>query len=236
MPSRILKESIHDSESVSKMTDIQFRLWVNLITYVDDYGRGDARPAIIKGKCFPILDRFTEAKIKNALRELAVLGSIVLYEVNGKPYLCFPSWGDHQNIRAKRPKYPGPNDENAKIQASANICMQMQADVPVIRNTESNTFSNANARERTSAHFTPPTLEQVKAYCDERINGIDPQHFIDYYERQGWKLSNGRAMKDWKAAIRTWETRERKNPAGSSQSQRQESSVDVLAQMVKEGL
>lgn len=55
--------------------------------------------------------------------------------------------------------------------------------------------------------FTPPTVDEIAEYCLERGNGIDAQHFVDYYARQGWKLSNGIAVKDWKACVRTWETR-----------------------------
>ena len=62
----------------------------------------------------------------------------------------------------------------------------------------------------TSRKFVPPTFEEVKAYCDERNNGIDPQHFIDYYQMRGWVLSNGKKMVDFRAAIRTWEQRNKK--------------------------
>ena len=59
--------------------------------------------------------------------------------------------------------------------------------------------------------FTPPTLEEVKAYCSERNNGIDPQTFIDYYESNGWMVGKGK-MKDWKATVRTWENRRKNDP------------------------
>lgn len=52
--------------------------------------------------------------------------------------------------------------------------------------------------------FTPPTLEEVAAYCNERGNNIDPQHFIDYYTSNGWLVGKNK-MKDWRAAVRTWE-------------------------------
>lgn len=55
-----------------------------------------------------------------------------------------------------------------------------------------------------STRFTPPTVEEVSAYCAERKNGIDAQRFIDYYETRGWMLGKTK-MKDWKAAVRTWE-------------------------------
>lgn len=53
--------------------------------------------------------------------------------------------------------------------------------------------------------FVEPTLEEVEAYCAERNNGIDARHFIDYNKARGWKLKGGLQMKDWKAAVRTWE-------------------------------
>lgn len=52
--------------------------------------------------------------------------------------------------------------------------------------------------------FTPPTIEEVKAYCLERNNAVDPHRFIDYYESKGWTVGKSK-MKDWKAAVRTWE-------------------------------
>ena len=62
--------------------------------------------------------------------------------------------------------------------------------------------------------FTPPSVEEVRAYCKERRNGIDAQHFIDYYESNGWMVGRNK-MKDWKAAVRTWE---RKNERNTKQS------------------
>jgi len=65
-------------------------------------------------------------------------------------------------------------------------------------------------KDSTRTRFVPPTLEEVAAYCKERNNGIDPQHFIDYQDSRGWILSNGKKMVDWKATIRTWEQRNKK--------------------------
>lgn len=62
-------------------------------------------------------------------------------------------------------------------------------------------------RKGESSRFAPPTLDDVTAYCTERGNGIDPQRFIDYYQSNGWKVGKN-PMKDWKAAVRNWETRD----------------------------
>lgn len=57
---------------------------------------------------------------------------------------------------------------------------------------------------RTAKRFTQPTLEEVRAYCRERNNNVDAERFIDYYTANGWKVGKN-PMKDWKAAVRTWE-------------------------------
>lgn len=60
--------------------------------------------------------------------------------------------------------------------------------------------------KKESRNFVPPSLSEVKAYCQERNNGINPQHFIDFYASKGWMIGKNK-MKDWKAAVRTWEQR-----------------------------
>lgn len=52
--------------------------------------------------------------------------------------------------------------------------------------------------------FAKPTLEEVQAYCAERGKGVDAQKWYDYYSANGWKVGKN-PMKDWKAAVRTWE-------------------------------
>lgn len=65
--------------------------------------------------------------------------------------------------------------------------------------------------ERPVARFVKPTVDEIRAYCEERNNGIDPQTFFDFYEGKGWKVGNT-GMKDWKACVRTWEARRRGEP------------------------
>lgn len=64
-----------------------------------------------------------------------------------------------------------------------------------------------NIEKKSRVVFKAPTVEEVAAYCRERKNGIDPSAFIDYYQQQKWKLSNGNPMSDWRAAVRNWEHR-----------------------------
>jgi len=67
----------------------------------------------------------------------------------------------------------------------------------------------AKENVKESKRFTPPSLEEVAGYCFDRNNGVDPQRFVDFYSSKGWKVGNS-PMKDWKAAVRTWERREDK--------------------------
>ena len=58
--------------------------------------------------------------------------------------------------------------------------------------------------------FVKPTLEEVRDYCTEKHYNVNPEHFIDYYESNGWKVGRN-SMKDWKAAVRNWARRDKEN-------------------------
>lgn len=70
--------------------------------------------------------------------------------------------------------------------------------------SESKTNTYSAAKPPRASRFTPPTLQEVSEYCLERGNGVDPQRFIDYYTSNGWRVGKN-PMRDWKAAVRTWE-------------------------------
>lgn len=67
---------------------------------------------------------------------------------------------------------------------------------------------NAADKPPQTVRFSPPTVEEVRAYCQERQNGIDAQTFVDFYASKGWMIGKNR-MKDWRAAVRTWEKGEK---------------------------
>ena len=73
-----------------------------------------------------------------------------------------------------------------------------------------------SVRGEKAKRFYPPTLDEVKQYCEERKNNIDPMAFIDFYSSKGWMIGKNR-MKDWKAAVRTWE-RKRKEKSQTESS------------------
>lgn len=70
--------------------------------------------------------------------------------------------------------------------------------------------------------FEKPSLQEVTEYCNQRGNDVNPQAFIDHYESNGWMVGKTH-MKDWKAAVRTWEHGQARRPA---QAQRKESVLE----------
>lgn len=82
---------------------------------------------------------------------------------------------------------------------------EADTDTDTVTDTVTDTEKDIKAdKPQSRTRFVKPTIEQVSDYCKERGNSVDPQRFIDYYESNGWKVGKN-AMKDWKAAIRTWE-------------------------------
>jgi len=66
-------------------------------------------------------------------------------------------------------------------------------------------------RGKTAKRFVPPTPDQVREYCQQRGNAVDPERFVDFYAAKGWMVGKNR-MKDWKAAVRTWERGSKAEP------------------------
>ena len=80
------------------------------------------------------------------------------------------------------------------------------------KDTKSKSEIENIGRKRPTRAFVPPTVEEVQAYCCEISASIDPSAFVDYYAAQGWVYGKaGKQMKDWKAAVRNWNRREKQN-------------------------
>ena len=84
--------------------------------------------------------------------------------------------------------------------------------------------------------FIPPTVEEVQDYCIERNNGIDAQAFVDFYESKGWVVGKAK-MKDWKAAVRTWENKRKNDNSYNSQQKNvnasRQSQLDYLLESIR---
>ena len=139
--------------------------------------------------------------------------------------ICIANWEKHQNAsklaemreynriaqqksRAKRKLLSAVNDSQENVNDSQDT--DIEEDKEKEEDKENNSVSQAKAR---ATRFTPPTLEEVKAYCLERQNNVDAQRFVDYYTSNGWLVGKNK-MKDWRAAVRTWE----RNNTSSSKS------------------
>ena len=94
---------------------------------------------------------------------------------------------------------------NAFSEKQNNPDTDTESDTDTVTDTESD---KEIKKKPSRAAFVKPTLEEIKAYCKERKNNVDPEAFMDFYTSKGWKVGS-QSMKDWKAAVRTWEKREK---------------------------
>lgn len=139
MPNRILKESICRSDEIDSLSWFEECLFYRLIVNCDDYGRFDGREKIINSICFPLKD-IRDSDLKKALDKLSAAGLVQRYVVQGRPVLQLVTWERHQQIRAKKSKYPAPDA----------TCMQMISDDfkcprnPIQSNPNQNPNQNQN--------------------------------------------------------------------------------------------
>ena len=186
MPNRILKESVCTSDTIDGLSWFEEVLFYRLIVNCDDFGRFDGRVAVIKNRLFPLKENLTLKTVSEAINRLASAGLVALYEFEGKPYLHLPTWNEHQNVRAKRSKYPSP--ENC-VNTSACICNHVQANVPVIQsNTKSNPNPNPNTESEPAPAYDPAVAAVMTAYLN-KINPSASQRSLDelsgYVEAMG---------------------------------------------------
>ena len=118
MPNRIIKESICTSENIDSLTAFEETFFIRLIVNCDDYGRMDARPKLLASKLYPLRD-VKPSQMETCLNSLAKNGLIILYTVDDHDYLQMATWNKHQQVRARKSKYPSPDE---------GICKQMISD------------------------------------------------------------------------------------------------------------
>lgn len=207
MPNRIIKESICTSDSLDCLSWFDEVLFYRLIVNCDDYGCFDGRMAVIKNRLFPLKENLTTKEVSDGIMRLVSAGLVVLYESNGKPYLFLPTWNDHQTVRAKKRKYPEPENICKQMYADESECNHVQANVPVI---QSNPIQSESVSERESKGKKFPTLDDVTAFAKERNSSVDPKRFFYYYNESGWKDAHGNPVRNWKQKFISWENHETK--------------------------
>lgn len=128
------------------------------------------------------------------------------------------NWNKYQNVdgldkireqtRLRVSKYR----DNKKITRQCNVTGNVTVtqgnaiDIDIDKDIERDKENNKNIVSQSDgrARFIPPTVDQVREYCLERNNSVDAETFVDFYTGKGWMVGKNK-MKDWKAAVRTWE-------------------------------
>lgn len=192
MPDRLLSERIRTSDQINDLSWFEECFFFRLITAVDDFGRYDARPQVLKAALFPLKDDLTTKTVSAALETLATMGLVGLYEVDGKPYLYLPTWAQHQRIRNKRSKYPNPPERTKLDSNLRTIDSNSPQNAARIQSNTIQSESNPNPIQGAGA---PAELAD---FVVENINEIPFNTFWEMYPRKEGKEY---AMKAFSAAM-----------------------------------
>lgn len=172
--------------------------FIGLWTQADREGRLEDNPKRLKAQIFP-WDNVDSEKL------LATLSPrfVTRYEAEGRRYVQVNTFTKHQR--------PHPREAASEIPAPTAKQVSREKVVPCREKDLTSKLDKGNGvmdTLDTGSRFRPPVFTEVQAYCQEKAIGIDPQRFIDHYEANGWRVGPNR-MKDWRAAVRTWEGRRR---------------------------
>ena len=178
--------------------------------------------------------------IKQALSMFKELGLIEVLE-NGAIYMLdiqnFIGKGsteaDRQRLYDRRISEERKQNKLTQLRNLEEICkkstpeieIELEKDIEIEKEIHSSAKSTTTKRKR----FEKPTLSQITQYCLERNNNVNAEQFYDYYESNGWKVGKN-SMKDWKAAVRTWEKNNYNKPAKSNK----QNAIDVVNKLMRE--
>lgn len=141
---------------------------------------------------------FSEQQVRTALKKLESTGEITLFSTNKFTIVTVENWGFYQGDEFD------DNQQSTNNQPTDN--QQITNNQPHLKNDK-----NDKNVKNVKKYNIPPALEDVRAYCEERGNMVDPETFMDFYESKGWYVGKNK-MKDWKAAVRTWERGRNRKP------------------------
>lgn len=146
----------------------------------------------------------TEKQARTALTLLEKLEIVTINRASKYSMVFFVNWSRYQHAQPAEGPAESPAEGPSKGQAGATL-----KEVKNINNPLDTTYLSPKGEAREKAkRFVPPTVEEVRAYCEERGNGIDAEAFHSFYASNGWKVGRN-AMRDWRAAVRTWERKRR---------------------------
>jgi len=131
--------------------------------------------------------------------------------------------GGNPNFKKGQPN-PYYRTTESVMEDNPNITEQITEDNPIVEqsNVEYSRVKkqkeNPKGEKKTASRFSAPTVDEVRAYAQEKGFSIDPEHFVDYYTSNGWRVGRN-PMKDWRATVRTWASRDRaQTPVQGAQS------------------
>ena len=130
-------------------------------------------------------------------------------------------WKIHNYLRADRYKETVYQEEKSLLKLKDNKAYTLNEKSLGIPNgyqmdTQDRLGEDRKGKYKREA-FKPPSLDDVRSYCKERGNKVDPEKFVNFYESKGWMVGKNK-MKDWKAAVRTWEKRDKSKTSGFNNS------------------
>lgn len=162
--------------------------------------------------------------IRLALSSFQKLGMIEIID----NVMFLPNWEKHQNAEAlqkireqgaARQRRFRENNNDRALHSVTPALLLRDSDADVTQQNKNKNKNQEREEERevdtkvgkptARKVFEAPTVDEVAAYCKERLNNIDAEYFCAYYEARGWELGKGKKMKDWKSAIITWEKRDK---------------------------
>lgn len=115
---------------------------------------------------------------------------------------------------------------NADVTQVKQLCnREIEKELEIEKEIELELDTKANKSPTKAKRFVKPTINEIQDYCIERKNNVNAEQFFDYYESNGWKVGKN-SMKDWKAAVRTWERSEYRKP--NSKKNSKEDAINVV--------
>lgn len=196
--SRMIKPEFWDDEKLATISRDARLTFIGLWTYADDYGVVKGNSLWLKNHIFSY-DETKLSQFEAWLKELEKIGCIAPFQADNEKFYYIKHFLKHQSINHPSKRiYPEPPQEITKT------LQEDSRNTPVILPFETETETKTETETETKGGFIPPELSEVSAYCQERKNNVDPQTWIDFYTAKGWMIGKNK-MKDWKAAVRTWE-------------------------------
>lgn len=186
MPNRLLKEGIVDSEKIDRLSPEAEVFYYRLLVVADDLGLMDARPVILRARCFPLKETLTPARIQVWVDALWESGLVGKYEIEGKPYVKILSWS--QRVRSHG-KYPLPVDGQLSVNCHTDVALGWVG----LGKGKGKGASNADEVlfDATSAAWTIP--DQFREKWIEAFPAIDVE--VEFSKAGAWLISNPKNQK-----------------------------------------